>query len=466
MKKLFALEDDSSGSVEDNNISLIDKVIQRSKEPKSPLSLTADILKQRENLKKEISDKLKEVPEEDNTSSNIDKESSENEETAKEPAESSGNKKEDDKKSSEEDTDSSPKSSNEEDISEEAEDKEKLKSLIGSNLSSNPKEVSNESFNSSNRISSIFSPVLDSYKNYKVSLETYNLQEQANPINKQPIVYIKESVIESLNNLVKIANNYITANKTFIDVTSKSVKNINERITIFKGFIDNKKYHFTNKLINDKDILANISMPDKSEIRETIKTLFKYTEESNKAMSMFISNDFSTLESSFVNSEFIKEQEDLAYKYVLPGFNIVKVHLEPYSNYLKTPIQNYQYYKLKVFKTSDLFSLSSISINDDKELEFVVEYLDKLLVNITTNIDNLNDINTNFNKFTDEIKVITFDIEKDKYKNLSDIGIDEKVQEFIKFKLAIEVSYININLVIDYLSSIMSVLNSVLELKE
>ena len=48
---------------------------------------------------------------------------------------------------------------------------------------------------------------------------------------------------------------------------------------------------------------------------------------------------------------------------------------------------------------------------------------------------------------------------------MSTLGIDQKVKDFIKFKLSIEANYININLVIDYLTGVMTVLNETVELK-
>lgn len=468
MAKLFALEENTESS----NSLLIDKVLERAQQPKSPLSLTADLLKQRQDLNKEVTDKLNENPEEEssddasgnNTDTSNDTSSEEETPPSEDPKPKDDEEASDNKKES---------ADTEEDAA--AEDKDSLSSLVGSGLNENKeeskeedtkKETATESFKPKARLSNLFMPITKSYAQYQFSLETYNLKNKALALEEQPIVYIKESVIESLNNLIQISKNYIENNTTFTKTIADSVKNLNERITVFKGFIDAEKYHFTNKMVNDKDILANISVPEKSDLRETSRILLRYIENSTKATSLVVSNDYSMLRSSYTNSDFIEEESQYTYKEVLPGFNTIHVSLVEYQNYLKTQLQEFQYYKLKVLKTEDLFNLEAVTITEDKELVFIMTAIDKLLVSIGIYVDNLTDINTYFTKFIDDIKVIIYDIEQDKYKDLASIDIDSKVKDFIKFKLSIESYYININMMIDYLTSVMSVLNVCVELKD
>lgn len=475
MAKLFAMEEEKSSSSETNEL-LIDKLLRKAEEPKSPISLTADLLKQRQDLKKEIGDKLDEEPEE-NSDENEDDSSEEN----KSEEDTSGNNNSNENKNDEEEKEPSDsdkeKAKEEKDDVDAADDKESLNSLVGSGLSDKSsekkedledkkEEQATESFKTKVTLNNIFTPIAQQYDTYKVSLESYNLGSSAIAIEQQPIVYTKEAVIKSLNNLILMSNGYIENNNIFISKIADSVKNLNEKITVFKGFVEAQKYHFTNILVNDKDILSNIACPGKSDLRETSRILLKYIENSNKATSLVVTNEFDQLSDSYSNSDFKKEDNDFVYNDIIPGFGLVRLHLEDYRNYLTTKIQEYQYYKLKVMKTEDLFNLNAISITEDKELIFIMSNLDKLLVNLAIGIDNLKDINAMFTKFIDEIKVIIYDIEQDKYKDLNSISIDEKVKDFIRFKLSIEAYYINTNTIMDYITSVISVINKCVELKE
>lgn len=485
MKKLFALEEDK-GNLESGNNLLIDKVLEFSKKDASPISLTANVIKKRQELKEEIKDKLKTVDNDDEESGDDDKDNdrsgdSSNSGTNDNPSgddngsgnnDSSSDNNTDNKKS-----DSGKSNSNADSNSDAADDKESLNNLIGSGLSNDNGSNSNgsddkkeekpaeESFKSKLNISNIFAPIHNSYNRYLVALEDFNVPDKT-PNGSQPIVYVKESVVEALNNLVGIANTYIAKNKTFIDSNSQSIKNINERLTVLKQFVDNRKYHFNNKLINDQTLLSNLAITDKSDIRETIKYLAKYIESSNKFVGFVLGNEFENMSSGLTNSEFISEQGDFAYKQMLPGFNLIRVHLDNYENYLKANIENFHYYKVRTFKTEDLYNLDAIALNEDKELDFIMTNLDKLLIDLSMSVDNFNVVNTNLNKLIDEVKVIIYDVENDKYTNLATIDIDSRVKDFIRFKIISETYYINVNLLIDFILNCVSVINSCVELKD
>lgn len=465
MGKLYALEEQSEETPK--NDLLIDKVLQKAQQPKSPLSLTADLIKQRQELKKDIGDKLEKDPEDQEDQNNNNPDDNNNNDD-----QNSDNQNQDNNDSGNSSSDNG--NTNDQDDSSAAEDKDSLSNLVGSGISSDDdkkeekkEEPATESLKTHIiSLKNIFKPLNKQYNTYRVSLESYCLENKAVPPTEQPVAYVKDSLIESLNNLVALAGNYITNNTNFVETNRKSITSINERITVLKAFIENTKYHFTNKLINDKDILANVSCPGKSDLRDTLKVMINYIEASTRATSLVISNEFNTLESGYSNSDFIKDGDDLKYKDTLPGFNDIRLHIEPYKNYLSTNIQNFQYYKLKVFKTEDLYNLNAISVTEDKELQYIASSLDKLLLNISLASDNLSDVNTHFAKFVDDIKAIIYDINQDKYKNLNEIDIDSKIQDFVKFKLAIETYYVNINIMIEYMTSIISIINECIELKD
>ena len=145
---------------------------------------------------------------------------------------------------------------------------------------------------------------------------------------------------------------------------------------------------------------------------------------------------------------------------------MVKVAIVPYANYLKTKIENFHYYNIKALKLEDVYELPAISITEDKDIEYIVKTLNDLIISAGVSIDTLKGITEHFNSFVNDLKVLSYDVQNDKYSNLTELGIDGKVQDFIKFKLALEASFININMSMNYISSISSVLDICLELSE
>ena len=474
--KLFALEDDSEKKDHlENNELLIDKVLNYSKQQeKSPMSLTADILNQRQQLKKDINEQLNKEPEDggdDNSGDNSGDNGNDNQDDGNNDSGNDGDTNGEDS--------GEGKDNKEGGDGEAADDKDSLKSLVGSGLNDGGDEGKDKGDNKENKdepatesrsvriaMSQIFAPLQRQYTQYSASLETFNLGGFKLALEEQPIVYVKEPVRESLNNLVTLASKYIANNTTFVEKNGVAVKDINEKISIFRQFVENDKFHFTNALVSDKDILSNVACPEKSDLVETARILLNYIEDSTKSNGLVINNEFEKLSSAFTNQNFQVEGTDLVYKTPLPGFSVVRLHLEQYRDYIKTNIQEYQYYKLKVLKTEDLYNLNAITITEDRDLNRLLDILDKLIVNISLTTDNLKDINTHFTKFIDDIKVVVFDLDKDKYKDLASINIDSKVKDFIKFKLVIESSYININMMLEYMSNVMTVLNQIVELKD
>lgn len=472
MTKIFAFEDeDKKIDTEVNNL-LIDKMLKLADKNKDPVSLTADIIKQRQELKNDIQKHLNAEPEEDSKDNSSSKDDNGNSKENQKTESISENTSSDSLKSDDKDSLKSNDKDNE-DLSSKADDKDSLKSLIGSGLSDNKgsdnksSDTAQESFHLSTKqisLSKIFSPLKNSYNKYLVSMESFNIPKRI-AIEEQPIVYVKDSVLESLNNLITVANNYIGKNKTFIDSNSNYVKNVNERLTVLRQFIENRKYHFTHNLVNDQKLLSEISVLNKSDLRETCKLLITYINNSNKFINYVLNNDFNSIGSALGNAEFVLEEDDFVYKEMLPGFNMIRAHLDQYENYLKTNIENFHYYQLKTFKTEYLYNLDAISITEDKKLDFIMTNLDKMLIDLSMSVDNFNVVNSNLNKLIDEVKVFIYDVERDKYSNLAELDIDSKVKDFIKFKLISEAYYSNISMLLNYILNIDTVINKCIELK-
>lgn len=478
-RKLFTMEDDHQEA--SGNDLIIDKLLDKKKEETSPLSLTADLLKRREEITKQVEDQLESEEDEDtDTDTDSGDEEVDDEESSGEEGKDSkeGDKEEsDDADDSEQDEKKEEKeSSDKDDEGSEADDEGDLENLMGSGLEEGgskdeDKEVAKESIRTPERtfrptLRNMFNPLKDSYKAYRVTLE--DMGNVAKPIKEedQPVVYVKEAILESLKNLTTVAFSYVESNNAFVDKISDSVTLLNERVTVFSKLVEGRKFHFTHKLMSDRDILANISYKDHSNLRETTRTMSNYLKKSSTSASTLLNSKFDDLKSGFLTQDFVEDGEDLIYTKPVPGFNIVKVGIVPYINYLKTKVEDYQYYKLKAMKTEDLYGLPAISITEDKDIDYVVENLSDLVLNTTVAIDTLKGVTDNFVRFVDELKVIAYNVQNDEYKKLSELGLDEKIQDFIKFKLVMEISYININLIIDYMTSVMSALNIVVELKE
>ena len=419
MVKLFAMEDGDDKDHLENNELLIDKVLKFSQQDnKSPMSLTADILKQRQELKKDINKQLNAPPEDtnDDDDSSGNNDNSNNDDTSGDGNGDSG----DDGKNTSQDQDGDKGNKTDGDA---ADDKDSLNSLVGSGLNDDGNsddkksdggnddkgEPATESRSIYTAMSRIFTPLKQHYAHYSAALETFNLGGKKLAMEEQPIVYVKDAIIESLKNHVNHANTNNSNNKAFVEKNSVGVKDINEKISIFRQFVEEEKFHFTSNLISDKDILGNVACPEKSDLTETARILLNYVDDSTKANTLVINNKFGEMSSAYMNQNFHVEDNDLVYKTVLPGFNIVRLHLDQYRDYMKTDIQEYQYYKLKVLKTEDLYNLSAISITEDRDLNRLLDLVDKLIVNISLTTDNLNDINGHFTKFIDDIKIVIFD---------------------------------------------------------
>ena len=473
MAKLFALEDENKKVDTEANDLLIDKVLKLADKNKDPVSLTADVIKQRQELKKDIQERLNAEPEEgSNDDSSTDDNSSQDDNPDDEEKKEGEGESQEGQNSDDSSSNSDTNGKDKENLSAQADDKDSLSSVIGSGLSDNDnneegkddKKPAQESFKPRLSLARVFSPIKDSYNKYLVSMESFNVPQRL-AIEEQPIVYVKDAVLEALNNLVGIANNYIGKNKTFIDTNAGSIKNINERLTVLRQFIENRKYHFNHTLVNDQKLLSEVSVLDKSDLRETSKYLITYIENSNRFVNYVLNNEFNSIGSALANANFMKEDDDFAYKAMLPGFNIIRAHLDEYENYLKANIENFHYYQLKIFKTEHLYNLEAIGITEDKEIDFVMTNLDKMLIDLSMSVDNFNVVNSNLNKLIDEIKVFIYDVENDKHANLAELDIDSKVKDFIKFKMVSEAYYCNVGMLLNYILTVDTIINKCIDLK-
>lgn len=502
MKKLFSLE--SSNPLEKNQL-LVDQVIEYSKLDKTPLNLTATILTNKQNLKAEIEKKLNINDEGSNDSDDSDdsddKESSTFDDLKKEVDDNDSDddkdgekdtdeKKEDSKeedddeeeeKDKKKDSDSKSSKSNEKDTDDDDEDEDlgasadnekDLDSIVGSEVKSKTTTESRKEFNrifiGKNKYTSpdVFKQLKAKYAKYKVAMEKYKI-DVPNKVENHPIAYVRNEVIDALNNLIQIANKYIENNKEFNLSITNGIKKLNEEITIFRTYAENEKHHFNFQLVTDKDVLSLVSVPNKSDLRYTSKLLETYSDEATKLVVTLLNNKFNEITKAFKTFNYKDHNTanyELIYANTVPGFNNIIVAILPYKSYIKTNMEDYTFYKIKRVQTEDLLNLDAIGINKDNEFIYILDKLNKLLLNSATLIENLNIINTNFNKFIDDIKVMIYDVDKLKVSDLASLKIDDMIKDCIKFKMAIEVIYVSINILIEYISAVVGIIKSTVSL--
>ena len=502
MVKLFAFEEDNKENISKSNMLILDKLIENTKKEENPLSLTADILEQKKKLESEIEKNInKKVIEENKEESKFneedeeieDKKEEKNDESSAEKSEKEENKENIEDKDNEEDIEEKDNEENdkekdnlkenkekeeeneESDLSKISDSKDSLKSIIGtedkeefkSKNKEDKKEITKEKFKTKSKkitLENIFTPISHSYAKYTLSLEDFNIKTKLS-LEEQPVVFIKEDIIKSLNNFINTLDFYKQKNDQVISSFTITAKNLNEKLTILTSLIKNKKFHFTNLIVNDFDILGNILITNNSNLIEISNILIKYLENSNNIVTAILKNDFNDLSNIFTGNEFKRENSDLVYSKMLPGFNIVKVYIDTYSNFSKVNLNDYNYYIVKILKMEDLYNLNAIFINKDKDINNYIEKLNILLVKFTSNIDTLNILNTNLNKLLEEVKALIFDIEQNKFKKLTELDIDNKVKNFIKFKILFEIVNVNINIISNFILQSLVIINKVIELK-
>lgn len=475
--KLFSLEEDTTNILQQAN---------------NPLELTKILINQKEEIKKQLKNKFlnkedekekeKDTESSKDTEKDVQKESKEETSDSKEDKEESlddieKESKEIDKESKEGDKEDSSdegkkysgkeesnekeskdSKKDEEDASEIASDKESLKSIIGSAVSN--EHISLPSFKNTKYLKSVYL----AYEQYLSSLARYSKLKPIS-LEEQKVVYIKESIVESLTKIIVSLHTYIAKNNSFIVSSMNNLKELNKEITTFSEALPNTNYAFNLKLIRDEDILLNLSINDKTDIRATLKSINDFTENTSKLVSLILNNDFSNINDSFLNSNFKSEGEELEYSSALPALNIIKAVIPNYIDYTKTDISKYEVYRIQHIKQESLNNLTALEISSDADLEYIINNANTILFNLSKAIENLTIVNTNANTLIEKLKALIFDIENNKVTNLAELGIDNIFKQIIQFKLLMDVINVQYRIVYDYLNSLVRFLKLTVEVK-
>ena len=477
MSKLFKLALEAEDKTADDNDLLIDKLLEKKKADKSPLSLTADLLRQRNAITKEVSDQLEEEKDGDSGDGDETPEGDQDESPDSDAVDGSGEgEKEGDSKDEPVEKEegagevTGKKDGEEGEEGSEADSEDDLDGLVGSGLGDKPATEAYKEKPSPvkkpNHYTRLFEPIASAHGKYQLALESYGVAGGAVKETEQPVAYVKEAILESLSNLTTMANTYIDNNKAFTEKVATAIKETSERVTVFAELVSAGKHHFTHKLVSNKDVMANIAFKGNSDLRDSVRVMGQYLTTTNNAASTLLNSEFSEMKSAFLTNGFEADGEEVKYKKPVPGFVVAKIDMVPYVSYVRTKPGEYSFFLTKEIKTEDLYSLPSIGLTDDKDIAYVMNALGELVVSTGISVDTLDGITQNFVSFVDSIKVLAYDVQQDVYKNLTDLGLDSKIQDFIRFKLVMEICHSNINLATTYTTSVTTALNELLELRE
>ena len=510
MAKLFALEVQESDPLDKRNQLLIDKVLEYDKKTKSNTSVTAELIKQRHDLRKEITKQLNENKQEeeeendgdsqdssasdeggeqnddDSTSGGDSSEASTSSDDSDEDESSSSSSDNDDKDSGSSSSGNADKDSGDSEESAAADDVESLRKMTNGGGGGKGKEegdgAATEAFKPAARKKSVpagelcvvgvqtalrnlFAPLKQSHQKRMLAIEDFQLSDKPKATD-QPLVYVKEEVIESLNRLISLSNRYITKNTTTVEQGVEGLKKLGEQLTVYRQFVEGGRFHFSQQLIQSEDLMKYLSLKGKNELAYTSAVLNNYLERSSALAVKLMQNPFDQIAGALQSAGYKEEAGVFICQTALPGFSQMQASVVPFSNYIDTKYEEYQIYKVQTYKPQDLYSLPAISLEEDKDLKKLLAESDKILMSAGMTLDNMNDLSTHYQQFIDGLKTTSYDVEKGAQTNLAGLGLDEKLKDFIKFKLVSELYVNDLDTAVQYLSASLSALAQLVELSD
>lgn len=278
--------------------------------------------------------------------------------------------------------------------------------------------------------------------------------ENGNPLPPDTsVAYVKEPIIESLTGFGEISRKYTNNIERHIVNIGESLPKLQERLINFEKIKAAEKIDFSDKLFTDVSVMKNIYFRGAKSLRDTLHTLRRYLNDSASIAKVMVNTPFDDIKDVFGAKGFVDKGEVLDYKKQVPGFHYIKVSTPTYSDYLKTNPSEFKYYSVKEENPGDIYDIPGIVISDMKDVDYYVDFMKEIVLSIGTSIDLLRAINTNFKELTDKIKLLRVDVQDDQYENLSEIGIDDIVKDFILLKLTVEMITTDINVAFSFISS-------------
>lgn len=279
------------------------------------------------------------------------------------------------------------------------------------------------------------------------------------------VAYSKEAVIESLTNLILINNKYESATKGFLERSSKSIKELDERLMNFKKVVARGDVNFKDKLISDVSILKYVAYKEDIDLRESMRSISKFLKDTNDVVKLLPNNKFENILDVFASRRFFTKGDSATYYKLLPGFNKANVVIPPYANYFKTSPMEYQFFTTNEYNPKQIYSIKPVSLTEQNDLAYIVEGLLGINVELAVTVDLLGVVMSKFQQLSDNLKIIKVDVENDKYDKLNELGIDDKLKEFIVFKLIVEVLTIANNFAIETATGFITIIEESVELK-
>jgi len=505
---IFSFEDDNELD-EDTSELLINKLIKYAKIKKESegISATADIIKQRDQIKNQLKEEFKKEDNNSKDKSDEDNEDNKDEDTDESSLGSGGlteeeanedievGKKEDDdtssdEKSNEDETtnkentsksdentsdkdDSNTKKTNtsneeEEDSTEHAKDKDSLRAIIGSGLKSKsnkqevdskPKETKEEnkdplSLDHYRDKTILFSSI----KKFQLSYESYvRSLTNKKPLSFEniPVAYTKEAIIASLNKIINLCESYSSLTNEVIEKRLKGLKQINESSSIISLAYKNEKLHLNNKVVEDRDLLARLVNSIESEVVKASNVISKYMKTASTIVKSLMTNSYKNLDTILTSNNYEHSKEDASYIYkdILPGF--IQSHITDYkfNSYMDVDVAEVSSFKVVTLRQNTIASLQTVQINQDRDISKLISNMDDMVIEVSLSLDNAKTISLSLKNQAEEIKKTVYDIEHGLIKNFADIGIDKRIDELLRLKLSVDYIKMNVDIALDYLTN-------------
>jgi hypothetical protein len=513
---IFSFEDDAAKGNEDLDDDtsglLINKLIKYAqvKKESEGISATADIIKQRDQLKEKLKDEFKKE-DDDNEDSDKgeedkkeDKDDSElgsgglTDEEANEDIKPDDNGEEDaDKDSDDSDKENSDKDSDdkddkeepqaddsdeEEDSTEHAKDPDSLRAIIGSKVGSKksnkpvekekpkePKEEEKDTLSLDNYKDKTipFSPI----KQFQLSYESYIrslTNKRALSFEDLPVAYTKEAILAALNKVIGLCNTYSSLTDKVVEKRLTGLKQINESSSIISMAYKNEKLHLNNKVVEDRDLLVRLVNSTDSEVVKVSNLMLKYMKTASTVIKGLMTNSYSQLETILSSNSYEHSKEDgsFIYKEVLAGF--VQSHVTDYkfSNYMDVDISQVSAYKVITLKQNTIAALQTVQINQDRDISKLISNMDDLVIDVSLSLDNAKTISMSLKNQAEEIKKTVYDIEHGVIENFTDLGIDKRIDELLRLKLSIDYIKMNVDIALDYLTNLVVFLGLVCDIDD
>ncbi len=466
-KKLFSVESDNPNDM------LIDKILLSRQKNQEGLPLTAELLQQRQTLKKEIKDALDEPPKEEDDDTSDDTDKKEDDQDTSDNTRADKDNKSDDSQDTTKKEDKGDESDDADEHVDTAQSVDDLEASIGSAKSSGKgkggenDKTALESFKEPViKLRTLFRGVQQKHQSYVDTLKMFSLESDALSPAQQPVVYVKEEVVKSIHALIGIAHDSVTKNAKLVELAKEAAKKAGERLAVYHTCISQELLSFTNEVVSDPDLLQSFSTQEQSDPYKTAVVLAEYLDTSSTLALMIAKSPIESLGDALTSNGFSGEGLEYSYGKQLPGFNEVKAGLTPYKNYIDVKYEDYQVYRLRTFKPRQLQSLDGVSITKDNDLNRLLGVTDKILVSLGLSVDDLNTVNDTYLNLIDKLKSVVYDVENNTLKDLSSIGLDEHMKDFIRFRLMTDIYTLNANMSSEYLSAVLSLLGVISSLRE